>query len=120
MFIKHRDLDINNVEMNCPSSPSPPPTVSVVFQCSGHRIHMPTQFADFLLDNQHTDQPSNPQPHTPSTPTPKHPTLDPFETLPDDADLFYIHLTHLMLLSNNNMLESVTDAPILAGGDWTN
>lgn len=72
-----------------------------------------------VFTDQHTDQPPNPQPHTPSPPTPEHPTLDPFETPPDDAGLFHIYPTYLMLLPNNNMLESVTDALTLAGSDWT-
>ncbi|KAG2140145.1 hypothetical protein DEU56DRAFT_735250 [Suillus clintonianus] len=117
-------------------SPSPPPIVS---QRSGRRIRMPARFADFLpgsathlahmppstrqqrghdvITDQHADQ------HAPRMPSPvqsEHdapPLFIPFETEPNAAGLYRVYPTRPSILPIENTLESVTDAPTLAGGD---
>jgi hypothetical protein len=89
-----------------------PPTAR---QQRGHDV-IADQHAD-----QHTDQrpEHSPQPRTPSPPIPDPHALIPFETEPDNTGLFRIYTSRPSLLSNNDTLESVTDAPTLAGGDRT-
>ncbi|KAG2337819.1 hypothetical protein BDR05DRAFT_952336 [Suillus weaverae] len=103
-----------------------------------HRI--PTRFADFLPGSathlahmpsstcqqrghrdinvdQNTDQPN---PCTPSPVPSEHndfPPFIPFETEPNEAGLYQIYPTRPSVPPNKNSLESVTNAPMLAGGD---
>jgi hypothetical protein len=101
---------------------------------------MPTRFADFLpgsathlahmplSDRQQCvhhhdaimDQHTNPQPHMPSPQQSEHadtPIFIPFETEANEAGLYRIYPTRPSVHYNENTLESVTDAPTLAGDD---
>ncbi|KAG2159035.1 uncharacterized protein EDB93DRAFT_1053657, partial [Suillus bovinus] len=67
-----------------------------------------------------TDQHMDPLPRTPSPQQSEHddpPLFIPFETEPNKAGLYRIYPTRPSVHPTENTLESVTDAPTLAGGD---
>jgi hypothetical protein len=120
-------------------APSPVPT-PIVLQRSGHRIHMLACFTDFLpgsathlahmllSDHQQcvhhndviADQHMDPNPQTPSPQQSEHddlPLFIPFQTEPNKAGLYHIYPTCPSVLPNENTLETITDAPMLAGSD---